>query len=279
MFSINTGDDMFKETIWSLGADFHCGSTTGLTLAPKNDIQRATLARYADAVAWLDCEPDVVLVNGDGWDGKDPKGKDVTNDDMVDQAMDCADLVVMQRPKKEVILVTGTRYHDQHKNQQFERVFAERVRTQMIEKYDRRIRISVRRKLKTMINSWFMLEARHNIGGSSIPHGRATAPLRSQAWNVLNAAISARESGKPVKWPDLLVFAHRHYYMAAENAWGDVVVLPSWQALGGVYGDEICDGHVDLGLIKLRVGATKETGWSRKKRLYQAGVVPRLEAR
>jgi len=241
-------------------------------------MQEALLKHYKTALKWQG-EPDVVMHNGDGWDGKDYKGGDVTTDDMVDQAMDCADLIVMQKPKKEVILVTGTQYHVQHKNQQFERVCVERIKSQMQILHGRKIRVSVRRKLKTTINKWFMLEARHNIGGSAISHGRATAPLRSQAWNVLNSALVAKDSGKAVKWPDLIVFGHRHYYMAAENAWGDVLVLPSWQALGGVYGDEICDGHVDLGLVKLTVGKDKDAGWKREKILFQAGVVPRLEAR
>jgi len=270
---------MTQETVWALLADMHSGSTTGLTHAPVNAVQEQLLDRYKQALTWFGCEPDVVLIDGDGWDGKDPKGKDVTEDCMVTQAEDCAELVAMLKPKKEVIMVTGTAYHVDHKGQSFEKCFETKLKLIMLERHGRHIRVSIRRKLKTTINGWFVLEARHNIGGSAIPHGRATAPLRSQAWNVLNAALSAKVDGTAVRWPDLIVFGHRHYYMAAENAWGDVIVLPSWQALGGKYGDEICDGHVDLGMVKLTVGATKESGWTRQKKLFQAGVVPRMESR
>ena len=270
---------MFEETTLSIFSDTHDGAVTGLTTDPQNAVQEGVLKRYNQGIEWLDCEPDIVIHTGDGWDGKDPKSKDTTQDDMVKQAMDCGDLIVMQKPKKEVILIAGTRYHVNHDDQAFDIVCAERIKTEMLRKYDREVKVSIRRKLKTSINDWFVIEARHFIGGSSIPHGRATAPLRSQAWNVLNAALSAKDKGEVPRWPDLMVFGHRHYYMAAENAWGDVVVLPAWSGLGGVYGDEICDGHVDLGLVKVTVGATKEAGWKRDKILFSAGVVPRLESR
>jgi hypothetical protein len=198
---------------------------------------------------------------------------------MVEQAEDCADLIVMQKPRKEVILVSGTPYHCEHMNQEFSRVCAARVESQMYRLHKRDINVTVCDKLKTKINGWFILEARHSIGGSAVPHGRVTSALRSQLWNILNSALSSQASGKGAQWPNLLVFGHRHYYMAAENAWGDVLVLPAWQANGGKYGDMMCDGHTDLGLVKLTVGKTKEAGWQREKILFQAGVVPRLELR
>jgi len=270
---------MPEETIISVMSDTHDGATTGLTTDPRNLVQARLLDRYKQAIEWLGCEPDIILHNGDGWDGKDKKSKDTTEEDMVKQAMDCADLIVMQKPKREVILVTGTRYHVMNEDQAFDIVCAERIKTQMLLKYNREVKVSIRRKLKTTINDWFVLEARHFIGGSGIPHGRATAPLKSQTWNVLNAALSAKDGGGAPVWPHLMLFGHRHYYLAAENAWGDVVVLPAWSGLGSVYGDEICDGHVDIGLVKVVVQATEAEGWRRDKILFQAGVVQRMENR
>jgi hypothetical protein len=270
---------MPKEQTWALLADLHNGATTGLTLNPVNLVQHAVLDRWKDALNWFGEEPDVVLVNGDGWDGPDPKSNDVTEASVTKQARGCADIIVMLKPKKEVILITGTPYHVEHKGQTFDLVVSDRIKLKMLEKYGRKIKVTIRRKITTTINGWFTLEARHSIGGSSIPHGRATSALRSQAWAVLNSALAAREAQEAPAWPDLMVFAHRHYYMASENAWGDVLILPCWSALGGKYGDEMCDGHVDLGLCKLIVGATKENGWKREKKLYQAGVVQRTESR
>jgi len=250
-----------------------------LTTSPKNKIQEALLDRYIDAIKWFGQAPDVVLHVGDGTDGKDPKGGDVDEDCMLKQAEDCAKLIVLQKPKKEVILVTGTRYHDSHHGQEFIEHCAKCIKYDMLKQHKRAIEVSIRRKLKTTINGWFRLEARHCIGGSSIPHGRATAALRAQMWNVLNSALDSQINGGAAGYPHLLTFAHRHNYIDASNAWGTVMILPCWQALGGIYGDEQCDGHVDLGLVKLTVGNKEANGWQFQKRLYLAGVVGRTEAR
>jgi len=264
---------------WILWGDPHCGSKTGLTSQPKNKIQEELLKRYADAISWAG-QPDVSMLNGDGTDGKDEKGGDIDTPDMLEQAEDCARLIVMQNPKKEVILVTGTRYHDSVTGQQEVIKHIETcVHLEMLRQHKRDIKVSTVRKLKTTINKWFLLEARHFVGGSTIPHGRATAPLKDQVWNVMNAAIASAEANRAAKWPNLLVFSHRHYYSAAETAWGDVMILPAWQGLGGIFGDEICSGHVDLGLVRLTVGDKETDGWRREKRLYSAGVVPRTESR
>ena len=268
-----------KAQVWLHMTDTHDGSKTGLTHKPKNPVQKMLFLRWKEALDWFGEEPDVVHDNGDGWDGKDEKGKDIDEECMIKQAHSHAEIICMARPKSEVILTTGTRYHDSHKGQNFIESCKKAIEYRMLKDHNREIKVSIRRKLKTTINGWFRLEARHFIGGSSIPHGRATAPLRSQMWNVLNAALASKVKGKPVAWPNLLMFGHRHYYMAAENAWGDVVVLPSWQALGGIYGDEMMDGHVDLGLMKTTIQPTGGEGWERKKILFQAGVVERTEHR
>ena len=259
--------------------DTHTGSKTGLTASPKRDLQKRLLDRYSDALLWYGERPSTLVHNGDGWDGKDEKGRDIDTDCMLDQAEDCAELIMMADPKDEVILVTGTRYHDSHKGQEFTKHCAAHIKLLSLRCHGKEIKVSIRRKLKTTINGWFILETRHFIGGSSIPHGRATAALKEQLWNVMNAALDARYRDEKVQWPQLLVFSHRHYYVAAETAWGDAIVLPGWQALGGVFGDEICTGHIDLGLVRLEVGEKEVDGWGRDKKLFPAGVVRRTEHR
>jgi len=56
-------------------------------------------------------------------------------------------------------------------------------------------------------------------------------------------------------------------------------VLPGWQAEGGVYGDEICDGIVNLGMVKVEVGNKESDGWQRDKMITSAAVVPYMESR
>jgi hypothetical protein len=255
-----------------LCSDFHCGSATGLTSTPRNDLQTELLRRYKHALKWLG-PVDTVVLNGDPVDGKDPKSRDVDEEDMLVQAEDAARLIVMQKPASEVVLVTGTKYHCAWHTQEFERHIKKCLQYWSLKTLNRELKVTIARKFKVVVNNWFRAEFRHKVGGSAIPHGRATAPLRNQMWNVMNASYN---DAKP---PHLIVFGHRHYYVAGETAWGDVVVLPGWQALGSVYGDEECDGHVDLGLVRLTIEATESRGWSRDKILFPAGVVSRTEQR
>jgi hypothetical protein len=184
----------------------------------------------------------------------------------------------MWKAKKEYIFVTGTRSHSGIDYQNFEGVLSELVDLQQYRQTGAGIKTSVRRKLKTKINDWFYFEARHFIGRSIIPHGRSTSHKRSQMWNVMNAALKSREEEETADWPHLLAFGHTHYYDYSENAWGGSVILPCWKAAGDVYGDEIMDGHIDLGVFKLIVGP-EEDQWGFAKRIYNASVVSRVESR
>lgn len=264
---------------WTLMGDTHCGSTTGLTSRPQNPVQKALLLEYKRCVKWAGAQPDVLLLNGDGWDGKDEKGKDITEHCMYKQAEDCAELICMHEPREEVILITGTHYHVRHKGQEFDEACKKHIQYTMLKRHGIDIKVSVKRHLHTTINGWFYLDARHFIGGSTIPHGRATAQLRSQSWNVLRSAVDSSRSGRPAKYPHLMVRSHRHYYMATETIFGDAVVLPGWQAEGGVYGEEICEGIISLGIMSVEIGKKETDGWRREKRISPAAVVPYMESR
>ena len=123
------------------------------------------------------------------------------------------------------------------------------------------------------------MEARHKIGSSRVPYGRSTAPARNKFWNVLNAAIKTARTGKVVLWPHLLAFSHVHYWGRQEDAYGTVCTLPGWQAIGSRYGDEQCEGHCDLGLVRLTVNEAEDEGWNLEPRLYLPAVVSRVEHR
>ena len=261
-----------EDQAWSLCGDFHCGAPTGLTPDPRNKIQEVLLDRYKDALKWLG-PVDKVLVNGDLIDGRDPKSRDYDVEDMLDQAEQAARLIVMQKPKDEVLITMGTRYHETLEAQGFHKHVEKCVRYWSLKELGREIPVTFRRKLKTTINKWFLMEARHFQRSSSVFQGRSTASLRSMMWNVVNAAYNGG------KWPDLLVFSHVHYWTRAENAWATAVTLPCFQALGGAFGDEVCDGHVDVGLARLTVGATKETGWHLERKLYPASAGTRTDSR
>jgi hypothetical protein len=270
--------------VWVFIADLHSGSLNGINPEPRNSYQDELLKRYQDAILWTGPPPDVVVAVGDVTEGVDPRWLPELGDEggetkLVKQFAPAAKLLSMWKAKEEYIIVTGTKAHSGVGSQNFEPAVATALERTVFEQTGDLPKVSVRRKLKTTINDWFLLEARHFIGRSVIPHGRATAPLRSQMWNVMNAAIRSYEEEKPAHYPQLIVFGHTHYYMYAENAWGSTMILPCWKAAGDAYGDELMDGHIDLGIVKVIVGPSKEVGWAKAPRLYSASVVSRTESR
>lgn len=269
----------WKHWVWI--ADIHSGATTGLTPSPNNVFQEALLERYKDAIEWNNNnfrEPDVVVVVGDPTEGVDPK-LDVDNPLIISQYQQSADLISMWNAKEEYIIITGTKVHTHLQHQELEEVLKDKIQLTSLKKYNNSTKVSVRRKLKTTINEWFLTEARHFVSRSIIPHGRATAPMRSQMWNVMNSALDSYLSEQPAHYPQLLVFGHTHYYQRTDNAWGSTCILPSWKAIGDKYGDEICDGHIDVGCVVTQFSGEDEKRWNFEKRLYQANVVSRTESR
>jgi hypothetical protein len=273
-----TSKNKDKTQRWAWMADTHSGSPVGLTPYPNNPIQRELYLKYEDAIKWFGEAPDVVVAVGDITEGVDPK-LDVEDMKIVSQFEKSAELLAKWKAKKEYILVRGTRVHVSVQFQELEEIATAIIKNKCQEKYGIIPKVTIHSKLKTTINNWFLVEARHFIGASVIPHGRSTAPMRSQMWNILNAALKSYEDEAPVHWPQLLVFAHTHYYNYTDNAWGATMILPAWKALGDKFGDEICDGHVDLGIVKTIIEGEDTKKWTKDVRLYNAGVVSRTEHR
>ncbi len=253
-----------KPIVVVLESDYHAGSDTGLNPFPQTPIQKRVVEARQDAIKWAGEKPDYLIVAGDIVDGEQKRGRSALDVPHLETQMDWGvNLLKMWKPKRQMVLVAGTQYHVGGDMIDAESVMAKRMKEGGRDCF-------FTRKLNMEINGWFRLEVRHYTGSSTIPHGRHTAAAKSRTWNVLNAA---QRNGK---WPHLIVRAHVHYWQYSEDAWGASMTLPGWQALGGRYGDEICDGHVDMGLVKLRVGAKKEDGWAWEKKLYQAAVVDRV---
>ena len=226
-----------------------------------------------DSIVWFGDPPDVVIVTGDLSEGIDKKF-DVSNPMILSQMRMAAEAISLWCAKKEYILITGTVAHTTAQLQEMEEHAAAIIQSKQPD-----VKVSIRRKLNTSINGWFNLQARHFIGGSAIPHGRATAPLRSQLWQDLNSFLKSTVNGTPARRTHLHIFGHVHYYTQIRNARGCVVTMPCWKALGDKFGEEICDGAVDMGTLKLIVGDTEEEGWSLSERLYLPGVISRMESR
>jgi len=246
-----------------LTGDFHCGSETGLDPFPSNPIQKKVLECYEDAIKNVGKSPDILFLNGDLIDGRQARGKGKGDDgDLLRQCQKAMTLIKMWSPGR-IIMTTGTQYHvgdDAIEAEEF-------IKTALVEGGSK---IEIHRKANVEINKWFRMELRHHLGSSTIPHGRHTAGARARTWNVLNAVYNGH-----MKWPHLNVYNHVHYWHYEEDAWSASMGVPAWQAIGNRYGDERCDGHVDMGLVKLEIGNTEKEGWRWVKRLYRAAVVDR----
>lgn len=90
-----------------------------------------------------------------------------------------------------------------------------------------------------------IVDLKHHIGSSSIPHGRST-PLKREAlwareWHI--------EHGFPL--PDVVIRAHVHYFDPVGGAEWVGCTLPALQGLGSKYGKKRCSGVVHFGFVDL----------------------------
>lgn len=242
-----------------LTADWHVGSVTGLTSNPKNSVQKSLLATFKQCIATMG-KLDILIIDGDAIDGDQYKsgGAGLSERDVREQEKDVIKLIQMINPK-EVFLVSGTPYHVGITS-------SEQKIADTLNEYCN-IKATYVRKLNLTINGWFKLQARHFISSSNNPASRATAPGRANMWEILNAYHTGEKAA------DLSIYAHVHYYDLHQNAFGTTMILPCFQAHGTPYGDEKCDGHIDIGMVKIIVDT--KGGWSWEKQLYSAKIKSR----
>lgn len=249
-------------------SDKHSGATTGLTSKPKNKTQEKLLKLYKDDCKWLG-KVDYLIDLGDCIDGQDLKSNDLSEDQISEQVDDACELMTMVKAK-EYFLLSGTPYHTNAGAQSLDKMVVNTLNRA-------KFKISYHQKLKLQLSNWFYLQARHKIGASGIPHGRHTAPSRSKTWDAVNAAIKSSVSGEPCHLANLLVFGHVHYWTYCEDAQGAAMTMPCYQALGGKYGDSQCDGHIDIGVVKIEVCSKGE--WSYEKRIHTPNMISRTVKR
>lgn len=178
---------------------------------------------------------DILLVNGDIIDGQGQKsgGTELITVDQLDQiemAIDC----IQAANAKKIVMTYGTQFHT-GVDVDFEKAAASRLsRCEKIGGED-----------TYEINGW-MVNARHHVGRSSIPHGRFTPLAREQLGNMMWAAREEYPSA------DVIIRSHVHYFIFCGGAdpqpWLAVTV-PALQGYGGKYGTRRMTGTVDIGMV------------------------------
>jgi len=231
--------------------DFHCGHRVGLTppywqrKAVKPSYKDEDLVETTKRAKWTKLQGalwkewtairkkagkiDVLLVNGDCIDGRSEKngGKELIINTR-DEQCDMAAYIIRQIGADKIIMTYGTNYH-----------------VGSLEDWENNIASAVK-AAKIGAHEWFdvngvVFDAKHKVGTSGIPHGRATALLKADLWNI----VWADQGMQPRA--DVVVRSHAHYSISIRQPDGQCVILPALQGMGSDFGARQCEGTVHFG--------------------------------
>ena len=189
---------------------------------------------------------DAVLFHGDSIDGKGRAsgGTETISGSMEDQADMAVDIfdhlrLKVFKPQTKLIGVHGTPYHEAASGEDWGNIVAERAGFDSFGAHE-----------------WVdvdgcIFDIKHKVGGSGIPHGRATAILKQDLWNGIWA-----ESGMQPR-AHVVTRGHVHFYSHVDKIRAGkpvhMATLPALQAMGSKYGARQCDGTVDFGVVVVDV--------------------------
>jgi len=235
-------------------ADMHAGHRSGLTppefqYDPENEehmwakfgkLQMILWDFYKETIESL--KPiDALLVNGDAIDGKGVRSgstEQITTDRNVQADMAARAIALAEADS--IVMTRGTAYHTGI-DEDWEDLVAEKVGA------------------KIGNHEWvdvngLIFDMRHFVSRSVIPHGRLTAPLRDQLWNILWAEVA----GYPKA--DIIIRSHVHYHVDGQVFGKRVFITPALQ-LHTKYGSKIASGVVDVGLLHFDIEDKENYTW------------------
>ena len=227
-------------------ADFHSGHLFGLTHpgwwvkgggANKranrvHDFQRKLWGFYEKAIESLKPIHTLLLV-GDAIEGKGERSGSVEllTADRHDQAQMAAAAIDVAEAKK-VRLFRGTRYHC-GVQEDFEDTIVQSSKCSDIAIGD---------------HDWFrvngqVIDVRHKVGSSGVPHTRHTAIARERLWNLMWHSEDERQPKATI-----VLRAHVHYFTyAGAGSWLGIT-CPAL-CYNSSYGKRDCSGLVDVGFL------------------------------
>jgi len=176
---------------------------------------------------------DLTICNGDAIDGKGERdgGIDQITTDRLEQCAIAEEAIRYTKAKK-YILIRGTKYHV-GKDENWEDVLADRLG-------------AVVGNHLWIEHGGIIIDCKHRVSSSIIPHGRHTAPAREALWNTLHHEKGLQPNA------NILIRSHVHYYVHSGDAGKYVVTTPCLQ-VGSDYGDRICTGTIDLGFLVIDI--------------------------
>lgn len=221
-------------------ADLHVGSYAGLCPPGKFSKDDKKLRRSQEETyhhyqrfAKENRGVDILLVNGDCIEGKGSRngGIELWTSDLLEQTRAAAQLIRMFNAKT-IRMSFGTNYHvAAGSGERLEQIIANDLSG-------------------TIHNRHFMniggvvVDMRHKVGSSSIPHGRHTSISKEAVWCAL-----MHERGIFPK-VDVIIRSHTHYYIANEDVRCVCINTPCLQLPRTNYGGCECSGDINWGIIK-----------------------------
>jgi hypothetical protein len=186
--------------------------------------------------------PDLVVCNGDAVDGDGRRsgGTEQLTTDPIEQA-EWATAALKRFRGKQYMMTYGTPYHTGVKAD-YEDIIAAKLGCE------------IKATLDIEVNG-VRFNFKHKIGGSTIPHGRATALMRDKLWNDIWA-----DRGEFPK-ADVMVRSHVHYHQYTGTHDYLALTTPALQGYGSKYGARQVSGTVDYGFTVFKVSKSGEMSW------------------
>ena len=226
-------------------SDLHCGSVFGL--CPPAYYEADDARRNMQKDAWQAYSkithqwhaPDVLLVNGDCIEGtqKLQGGAELTTPDRNIQCEMAVKALSLFRARK-ILITYGSKYHTGEQAEDFEYNIAQDLGAE------------IGGRLFFELDG-VVFDARHKVGSSSIPHGRATSLLKEMMWDLMKEAT---ESGPKVR---VVVRSHVHYHIWIEQGDRVMFTTPALQLSRGRFGSRECVGETHWGAIRLTLSKGK----------------------
>lgn len=227
-------------------SDLHCGHLVGLTppgfqaannptVPKKRKVAAVQRDQWDTYKAMVDKERpfDVIICVGDCIDGKGQRsgGTELLTTDRGEQGiMATYAIKEAMSASTKVAMVYGTPYHtgvgEDWEDKVAEEVGAKRIGSHIFPEVE-----------------GVIFDVKHHVGGSSVPHGRATAIKREKLWNLIWSERNEQPNAQ------VLVRGHVHYHEYAGNSNSLCFTMPALQGYGSKFGKRRCSGTVDFGMV------------------------------
>jgi hypothetical protein len=230
-------------------SDAHCGHRAGLT-PPKGWVneERDTKVAHHQHILWdwyvnelEKVKPiDMLVCNGDMIDGKGFRSgsREQLTADMNEQ-VEWAEECIKQAGTMNIKIVFGTGYHVG-----IEENFEYTLATKLGAESGNHLWIGSKKN----DDSGNVIDFKHKVGSSSIPHGRHTAIAKDRLWNMLWAARDWQPNA------NVIVRSHVHYHVFSGDSTSLQIVTPALQLPDTEYGARQLSGLVDVGFIEILMG-------------------------